>query len=95
MTKAIGCSRAAASFLILATFVAGAFVIRSTPAMADDKYGCRGDQACIKLAETTKCYADCQRQCKELRFDAAGCYTTWGPKFEFWRQQAAQKRGTK
>jgi hypothetical protein len=67
----------------------------STPAMAADQYGCRGDQACIKIAETTKCYADCQRQCKELRYDVAGCYTTWGPKFEFWRQQAAQKRGTK
>ena len=60
MTKAIGRSHAAASFLILATFVAGAFVIRSTPAMADDKYGCRGDQACVRIAEKTKCDALCQ-----------------------------------
>jgi len=37
VTKAIGCSHAAASFLILATFVSGAFMVSSTPAMADDR----------------------------------------------------------
>jgi hypothetical protein len=87
---------AAAFSLILATLILASFMAVLRPAMAAaDQYGCRGDQACIKIAETTKCYADCQRQCKELRFDAAGCYTTWGPKFEFWRQQAAEKRGAK
>jgi hypothetical protein len=31
--------------------------------MAVDSYGCRGDQACVKIAETTRCdrAADCTR----------------------------------
>jgi hypothetical protein len=65
-----------------------------TPAMAAaDAYGCRGDQACVKIAETTRCDAACQRACKEYRFDATACYAVWGPKFEFQRSQ--QKQGTK
>jgi len=96
VTKATRCSHVVAFFFILATLILAAFIAGLGPAMAAaDQWGCRGDQACIKIAEATKCTADCQRQCKELRFDAAGCYTTWGPKFEFWRQQAAQRRGTK
>ena len=95
MTKAIGRSHAAASFLILATFVAGAFVIRSTPAMADDKYGCRGDQACVRIAEKTKCDALCQHACREIRRDLEACYANFGPKFEFEKAKliAAGKRG--
>ena len=95
MTKAIGRSHAAASFLILATFVAGAFVIRSTPAMADDKYGCRGDQACVRIAEKTKCDALCQHACREVRLDHEACYANWGPKLEFEKAKliAAGKRG--
>jgi hypothetical protein len=65
--------------------------------MAVDSYGCRGDQACVKIAETTRCDAWCQQACKEYRFDQAVCHTTWGPKLEFERQQlqSAKKRGTK
>jgi hypothetical protein len=95
VTKATRCSHAAALFFILA-FVLGFVTVGLMPAMAVDLYGCRGDQACVKAAEATKCDAVCQRVCKEYRFDAAGCYAAWGPKFEFLRGQlTAQKRGTK
>ena len=95
MTKAIGCSHAVASFLILATFVSGAFMVSSTLAMADDRYGCRGDQACVKIAETTKCDALCQQACREIRFDHEACYANFGPKLEFQREKlnAAGKHG--
>jgi hypothetical protein len=95
VTKTIGCSQAAASFLILATFVSGAFMVTSTPAMADDRYGCRGDQACVKIAETTKCDAQCQQACREIRNDLQACYANFGPKLEFQKQQlnAAGKHG--
>jgi hypothetical protein len=95
VTKAIGCSHAAASFLILATFVSGAFMVGSTPAMAGDPYGCRGDQACVRIAEKTKCDALCQHACREVRLDHEACYSNWGPKFEFERAKliAAGKRG--
>ena len=95
MTKAIGCSRAAASFLILATFVSGAFMVGSTPGMAADQYGCRGDQACVRIAQTTKCDALCQQACREIRNDLQACYANFGPKFEFERAKliAAGKRG--
>ena len=95
MTKAIGCSHAAASFLIFATFVSGAFMVGSTPAMADDRYGCRGDQACVRIAETTKCDALCQQACREIRRDLEACYANFGPKLEFQREKlnAAGKHG--
>ena len=95
VTKAIGCSHAAASYLILATLVSGAFMVGSTPAMADDKYGCRGDQACVRIAEKTKCDALCQHACREIRNDLEACYSNFGPKFEFERAKlnAAGKRG--
>jgi hypothetical protein len=91
VTKA-RCADAAASFFVLATFVLGSFTVGTTPAMAAD-YGCRGDQACVKIAETTKCDAACQQACKEYRFDYVTCYTVWGPKFEFMREQ--QRKGVK
>ena len=95
MTKAIGCSNAAASFLILATFVSAYVMISATPSMAADRYGCRGDQACVRIAETTKCDALCQHACREVRVDHEGCYANWGPKFEFQRAklEAAGKHG--
>jgi hypothetical protein len=62
------------------------------PATAVDTSGCRGDQACVKIAETTQCDAACQRACKEYRFDYVTCYSVWGPKFEFERSQASAKR---
>ena len=61
------------------------------PAMAVDSYGCRGDQACVKIAETTQCDAACQRACKEYRFDYTTCFAVWGPKFEFQRAQQRKK----
>ena len=66
------------------------------PAMAVD-FGCRGDQACVKTAEATRCDAACQRACREYRFDYEMCYRVWGPKFEFQRsqQQSAKKQGIK
>jgi hypothetical protein len=84
-------------FSVLATSGLWTLLVGSMPAMAAaDLSGCRGDQTCVKIAQTTGCDAGCQRQCKELRFDVAACYTTWGPKFEFWRSQhSADKRGTK
>jgi hypothetical protein len=67
---------------VLATF--GSFALGSWPAMAaGDPYGCRGDQACIKIAETTKCDWGCQQGCKAYRNDYVSCYAVWGPKFEF------------
>ena len=96
MTRATRCSDAAAFFFILATLILGSFMVGLMPAMAVDSYGCRGDQACVKAAEATRCDAACQLACKVYRFDYAGCYTAWGPKFEFLRnQQSAQKRGIK
>jgi len=91
VSKAIRYSTAAALFLALAT---GTFMIGSMPARAADPYGCRGDQACIKTAETTQCDAFCQQACRDYRYDAAGCYVTWGPKFVFRRQQLEQQRNT-
>jgi hypothetical protein len=85
VTKAIGRSYAAASFLILATFVSGASMVGSTPAMAADDYGCRGDKACMRIAEKTKCDALCQHACREIRLDLEACYANFGPKFEFQR----------
>lgn len=95
MTKAIGRSYAAASFLILATFVSGASMVGSTPAMAADDYGCRGDKACMRIAEKTKCDALCQHACRETRLDLEACYANFGPKFEFERAKliAAGKHG--
>ena len=95
MRKATWCSDTAA-FFVLATFIFGFFMAGLMPAMAVDSYGCRGDQACVKIAETTRCDSACQQACKVYRFDYAGCYAAWGPKFEFMRnQQSTQKRGTK
>jgi hypothetical protein len=85
VTKAIGCSHAAASFRFLATFASGAFMVGSTPAMAADDYGCRGDKACVSIAQRTKCDALCQHACKEIRNDLEGCYASFGPKFEYQR----------
>jgi hypothetical protein len=93
VTKATGRSDCAAFFLVLATFLFGSIMAGSMPAMAADAYGCRGDPACVKIAETTKCDRPCQQACKEYRFDYVTCYGVWGPKFEFEREQ--QKRGIK
>jgi len=70
-------------------------VVGAMPAMAldVDLYGCRGDQACVKIAETTRCDAGCQHACKEYRFDYTTCFSVWGPKFEFDRNK--RKQGTK
>jgi hypothetical protein len=77
----------------LATVISAAFVVDLMPAMAADPYGCRGDQACVKIAETTRCDRACQQACKEYRFDYVMCCSVWGPKLEFQREQ--QKRGIK
>jgi hypothetical protein len=77
----------------LAIFILGAVTVGLMPAMAVDLSGCRGDQACVKIAETTQCDRACQQACKEYRFDYVTCYSVWGPKFEFQREQ--QKRGIK
>jgi hypothetical protein len=89
VTKATRCSDAVALFFVSA-LASGAFVVGSTPAMAVDSYGCRGDQACVKIAETTRCDSACQRACKEYRFDYVTCYAVWGPKFEFERNRRKQ-----
>ncbi len=90
MTRAARCAQAAAFFLASATLIAGPLLTGLQPAMAADPYGCRGDQTCIKIAQTTKCDAECQQQCKALRFDTATCFTTYGPQFEFVRNQRKQ-----
>ena len=74
MTKATRSSGSAAFFLALATFILGAFMAGLMPAMAVDLYGCGGDQACVKIAETTQCDKPCQLACKEYRFDQEMCY---------------------
>jgi len=93
VTIAARCSHFFAFFFVLATFIPGAFIAGSMPAMAVDLYGCLGDQACVKIAETTRCDRACQQACREYRFDYVMCYSVWGPKFEFQREQ--QKRGIK
>ncbi len=93
MTKATRCSSSAAVFFVLATFALAALTVGAMPVMAADSYGCRGDQACIKIAETTQCDRTCQQACREYRFDYVMCYSVWGPKFQFQREQ--QKRGIK
>jgi hypothetical protein len=93
VTKATRCSGSAAYLFVLASLVSGSFTVGAVPAMAVDSYGCRGDQACVKIAETTKCDRACQQACKEYRFDYVTCYSVWGPKFEFQREQ--QKHGIK
>jgi hypothetical protein len=87
----------AALFLIMATFILGSFMVGAMPARAVDQFGCRGDQACIKTAETTHCDAVCQQACRDYRYDYVTCYAVWGPKFETERnrQREAGKRGTK
>jgi hypothetical protein len=90
VTKAIRCSDSAAFFFGLATFILGAFMVGLTPAMAIDLYGCRGDQACVKTAEATRCDSACQQACRAYRFDYVACFTVWGPKFEFLRNQRKQ-----
>ena len=93
MTKAMRCSDSAALFFVLATVILGSLPVGLMPAMAVDLYGCRGDQSCVKIAETTRCDRACQQACKEYRFDVVMCYAVWGPKLEFQREQ--QKRGIK
>jgi hypothetical protein len=93
VTRATRYSDFAAYFFALATFIPGFFMVGSMPAMAVDSYGCRGDKDCVKIAETTRCDRACQQACKEYRFDYVTCYSVWGPKFEFQREQ--QKRGVK
>jgi hypothetical protein len=96
VAKATRCQNSAAFFFALAIFISGSLTVGSRPAMAVDSYGCRGDQACVKTAETTHCDAACQKACREYRYDYVTCYSVWGPKFEFQRsQEAAKKRGTK
>ena len=93
MTIATRCFDHAAFLFVSATIVSGALTVGSSPAMAADPYGCRGDQACVKIAETTQCDRACQQACREYRFDYVRCYSVWGPKFVFQREQ--QKRGIK
>ena len=93
MTNATRCSSSAAIFFALATFIPGAFMAGSRPAMAADSYGCGGDQACVKIAEATRCDKPCQLACKVYRYDQELCYRQWGPKLEFQREQ--QTRGIK
>jgi hypothetical protein len=59
VTKATRCSDAAAFFFVLATFILGSLMVGLMPAMAVDSYGCRGDQTCVKIAETTRCDRAC------------------------------------
>jgi hypothetical protein len=92
VTKATRCSDTAALFFVLATFVLGSFMVGLMPAMAVDLYGCRGDQACVKTAEATHCDAACQQACREYRYDYVTCFTVWGPKFEFQRNQESAKK---
>jgi hypothetical protein len=54
---------------------------------------CLSHAAFLKIAETTQCDLACQQACKEYRFDYVMCYSVWGPKFVFQREQ--QKRGIK
>jgi hypothetical protein len=96
VTRVTRCSDSAAFFFVLATFISGFFMVGLMPAMAVDLYGCRGDQACVKTAEATRCDRACQQACKETRNDYVTCFTVWGPKFEFLRnQESAKKRGIK
>jgi hypothetical protein len=81
--KTIRCSGAAAFCFISATL--GCFIAGMTPAVAVDLSGCRGDQACVKIAQTTQCDSVCQRACKATRHDYVSCFAVWGPKFEFVR----------
>lgn len=90
MTRATRCSHLVAFFLASAAFIAESLVAGLQPAIAADPYGCRGDQACIQIAQTTKCDAGCQQQCKAMRFDTATCFSTYGPQFEFVRNQHKQ-----
>ena len=85
MIKASWCSDTAAFFFVTAVFLLGSFIVGSRPAMAlqADSYGCRGDQACVKIAQETQCNAVCQRACREQRYDYMTCYKVWGPKLEF------------
>jgi hypothetical protein len=87
--NATRCSDAAAIFIVVATFVLGSFKVGSTPAMATESYGCGGDQACVKITQTTQC----DKSCKEYRFDREMCYKVWGPKLQFEREQ--QRKGIK
>jgi hypothetical protein len=81
--KTTRCSHAAAFCFISATL--GSFMVGVMPAKAVDLYGCRGDQACVKIAQTTQCDGMCQRACKASRQDYVTCFAVWGPKFEFVR----------
>jgi hypothetical protein len=77
---------------VFAAFVVGSIALGSTPAKAAaDQYGCRGDQACIKIAETTKCDWGCQQGCKAYRYDYTSCYAVWGPKFDYMRKHPEYK----
>ena len=93
MINATRCSDAAAIFIVVATFVLGSSKVGSTPAMAAESYGCGGDQACVKIAQTTQCDKPCQMACKEYRFDQEMCYKVWGPKLQLEREQ--QRKGIK
>ena len=92
MIKASRCSDTAAFFFVTAVFLLGSFIVGSRPAMAlqADSYGCRGDQACVKIAQETQCNGWCQQACKEYRFDYTTCYKVWGPKLEFRRSHQRQ-----
>jgi hypothetical protein len=87
VSKATRCSSSAGFFFVLARLILGSLMVGLMPAMAVDLYGCHGDQACVKIAETTRCDAACQQACKAYRFDYTACFSVWGPKFEFQRNQ--------
>jgi hypothetical protein len=82
-------------FFGVAMLVAGAFPATAKTVRVVGQYGCGGDAECVKIAEAAKCDAGCQRQCKELRFDAATCFSTYGPQFEFVRSQQQHKPAPK
>ena len=85
MIKASWCSDTAAFLFVTAAFIFGSFIVASRPAMAVqvDSYGCRGDQACVKIAQETQCNAVCQRACREQRYDYTTCYKYGAPSSSF------------
>jgi uncharacterized membrane protein len=88
IANATRCSTSVAlSFALAASVLA----IVARTAAAAETYGCGSDQNCIKIAQTTQCDKACQDACKVYRMDQGLCYTIWGPKLQFRREQ--EKRG--
>jgi clan AA aspartic protease (TIGR02281 family) len=65
-------------------------VLKAYDGDRDASDGCHGDEACVKIAEATRCDAACQQRCKASRSDYATCFKEWGrpaPTIEFQRNQ--------